>query len=118
MDVQNLTDELNKVETPEQALRWLNIVLYTLCDFIPVINEDNAYNMALGHPYSMWLYEHNQTIEKWCKSIPKNGENIPLALIRLPPLIIRFRKFLLPHIEEFNDKTVLQIKELWPNYFP
>lgn len=111
MDLQNLSDM--PLETPEQRSKWLNIVLYSICDFIPVITEANAYNIALGHPLSMWLYQNHEKIENICKSEPPECR---LALIRLPPLIYRFRKFLKPHIEEFNDKTILEVQELWPGY--
>lgn len=136
MDIQRLSDELSSLIESEPSLtsgeqidltvglckkilRWLNIVLYHTCTFIPNITENNAPNLALGHPLSIWLFEYADTIDKLCilgMQMTKYVEDIPIPLIRLPQLTARYRKFLLPIVEKFNKDSIEEMKEAMPEY--
>lgn len=141
MDFQTLTNNLNQLFSDEPTLfemvqseklieskdpklwkrisQFLDNVMYFACDFIPLITEKNAKNLALAHPMSYWLYRYTLILEGLCEigmQLTKEEENIPVSLIRIPSLTIRFKKFLLPEIVEFNKKMTEELKEACPEY--
>lgn len=135
MDIQRLSDEFSSLIESEPSLlsgqvepslrlwknlsRWLDMVLLHTCMFIPSITENNANNIALAHPLSIWLFKFADTIDEMCEigmQITSHFENIPITLIRLPHLTARFRKFLLPIMNDFHAKSVEEMKEVMPDY--
>lgn len=135
MDIQRISDEFSSLIESEPSLisgkiepslrlwknisRWLDIVLLHTCDFIHMITEKNAYNLALAHPLSIWLYKFADPIDQICRlgmQMTKEFENIPITLIRLPQLTARYRKFLLPVMNDFHIKSIEEMKEIMPDY--
>jgi hypothetical protein len=135
MDIQRISDEFSSLVESEPSLlsgkvepslrlwknisRWLDIVLFHTCTFIPSITEKNAYNLALAHPLSIWLFKYADIIDEMCTigmQMTKEFENIPITLIRLPQLTARYRKFLLPIVEKFNEDSIEEMKEAMPEY--
>lgn len=109
------------VETRRQVWQllnpWLNRVLYQTSAFIPHINEENAHNLALGHPISLWLYENVDLLDAACSVGMMVSQGTCASLIRLPQLIIRYRMILAPVLAGFHQKSTEELKELRPLYF-
>lgn len=99
--------------------RWIDLVLYTTCAFLPHMNEDNAHNIALGHPIALWLFKYYETIDSSCTTgmilarLVKL-EKVPIQLIRLKELTERFKKFILPKMVEYHDASVEEVKQFAP----
>lgn len=96
---------------------WLEHVMYVTCHFTPNITEENAHNMALGHPISLWLAEYVDLLDAClavgmvCWRATGGGEQFPTVLLRLPILTIRYRMILAPVVNGFNKSTVDTLKE-------
>lgn len=104
----------------KSLLPWLNRVLYQTSAFLPHITEEAAYNLALGHPVSLWLFENADLLDAACSiGMFVYGGKLELCapLIRLPQLVIRFRMILAPVINGFHTKSIEELKELRPLYF-
>jgi hypothetical protein len=99
---------------------WLDLVLYETCTFIPLITEDRAHNLALGHPLSLWLLRFAGVVDAACQVgmiiVRVREEDLPQSLIRLPILTTRFNTILLPKLQEFTRETVKQLWEIKPEY--
>jgi hypothetical protein len=108
------TPEIANVREDWEVLAtFLDTVLYETCTFIPLITEDRAHNIALGHPLSLWLHKHVRTLSAACRvgmilmsRIEIPAEKLPQCLIRLPNLIMRFNLLLLPRIEELHVESL------------
>jgi hypothetical protein len=100
-------------------MRWLNLVLYTLCNYVP--NEQNAHNVALAHPISMWLFKECKTVEACChvcmylaRIVGKH--EVPMECIRLPEVTERFKVFILPKMVEYHARSLEELKEIAKEY--
>ena len=111
----------NPHEAYRAVFRWLDLVLYTTCDYLPCLNEKNAHNAAIAHPVSVWLYKEHQSVEACCyigmyltRLVSK--KDLPVVLVKLPELVERFRAFILPKMVEFHTSAADQLKQLHPDY--
>ncbi len=101
--------------------RWLDLVLYTTCDYLPYLNEKSAHNVAIAHPVSMWLLKEHHSVEACCyigmfltRLVGK--KDLPVVLVKLPELVYRFRTFVLPKMVEFHTSAADELKQLNPEY--
>ena len=99
--------------------RWIDLVLYTTCAFLPHMNENNAHNIALGHPIALWLFKYHETIDSCCVvgmilARLVKLEKVPIQVIRLKELTERFKKFILPKMVEYHDASVEEVKQFAP----
>lgn len=114
----DLSDEARKSVYAE-ILPALSLLLYEMVDFIPRIDEKNAHNIALGHPYAVWLYEYVDMLDACLAiaSVCRDKSSKPiLELLRLPELSIRFRSLVQPLMNGFCEKSIKELKEIRPEY--
>ena len=92
----------------------LRSIMYATSAMIPNINEETAWNLALGHPVALWLFDYADHIDVLCSvAMVLNGfieqdpciERIPQCLIRLPNALIRCREVLFVHINAVHVKS-------------
>ncbi len=113
------------IQSPQDAFqavfRWLELVLYTTCEYIPFLNEKSAQNLAIGHPVSIWLFKEHRTVEA-CYYIGMflvrklEKKELPVALVKLPELVERFRVYVLPRMVEFHTSAIDQLKKVNSEY--
>lgn len=100
-----IPSEVARLECQGAILTVLNMIFYGISNMIPAIDEDRAFNMALGNPLALWMYDHADEIDTLCKMaavLQTGGDKIPQCLVRLPNATQRCREILFPKIEEIN----------------
>jgi hypothetical protein len=110
-------------ECYESIMSMLRVILYAVSAIAPMIDEERSFNMALGNPLALWLYDYADHIDTLCKVAATLTNNevvcggpsplIPQCLVRLPGITARCREFLFPKIVEVN---ALCEKECAPEY--
>ena len=114
---------INKPELIWQHLSvWLDMVLYETCAFIPLITDKHV-NNVIGHPLSMWLYRYTEVIDAACcvgmiilSHLGVEEKQLPLSLLRLPNLTMRFNLILLPKIKALHEESIKELREHKPGY--
>lgn len=113
--------EAPAIEAYNVLFRWLNLVLYSTCHILPHLNEQNAHNVSLGSPFALWLHKEYRAIEICCSvgmilSKMVGAKEVPVALIRLPELTERFKKFILPKMTELHQQSLDELNEIAKEY--
>jgi hypothetical protein len=114
-----VADEETRRECYESIASVLRVILYGVSAITPLIHEDNAFNMALGNPLALWLYDYADHIDTLCRisavlyDTRDPGTIVPQHLVRLPGITARCREILFPKIAEVN---ALCEKDCAPEY--
>lgn len=94
-------------ECYEKIMSLLRTILYSISAIIPFIDDERAFNMALGNPLALWVYDYADHIDTICRiaAVLHTGSKMPQCLVRLPNATQRCREILFPVIEEVNKQS-------------
>jgi hypothetical protein len=113
-------------QTKHVVLDWLQRTMYSTAPFVPHIIEENARNLALGHPIALWLFDHAQDVDLLCtvgmilmrpQGNAGKKESLPSCLVRLPIMTQRARSILFPELQKVHNETIEILPESYIQLF-